>query len=101
ITSLCIAFKQDITFIFKNFLPPSSQPEAAAQSPLCEHQGTAPGDAPLFTMHFKKGDLELSFFSTYTSFGTPHDVALQELRIECFFPADESTREYCHRHARK
>jgi hypothetical protein len=31
-------------------------------------------------------------FSTITTFGTPQDVTLQELRIECFFPADEATR---------
>ncbi len=60
-----------------------------------DHRAPATGDAPLFTMHFKKDDLELSFFSTYTSFGTPHDVALQELRIECFFPANERTKSYC------
>ena len=57
---------------------------------------SARADVPLFTMHFKKEDLELSFFSTYTSFGTPHDVALQELRIECFYPADEATKAFCH-----
>jgi hypothetical protein len=26
-----------------------------------------------------------------TSLGTPHDITLQELRIEAFFPADEAT----------
>jgi transcriptional regulator with XRE-family HTH domain len=33
----------------------------------------------------------LSFISTVTVFGTPHDVTLQELAIESFFPADEFT----------
>jgi transcriptional regulator with XRE-family HTH domain len=27
-----------------------------------------------------------------TTFGTAQDITLQELRIECFFPADETTR---------
>jgi hypothetical protein len=27
-------------------------------------------------------------FSALTSFGTPHGITLQELRIEAFFPAD-------------
>jgi hypothetical protein len=33
----------------------------------------------------------MRFFSTVTTLGTPQDVTLQELRIECFFPADDST----------
>jgi transcriptional regulator with XRE-family HTH domain len=33
----------------------------------------------------------LSFISTVTVFGTPHDITLQELAIESFFPADEFT----------
>jgi hypothetical protein len=32
---------------------------------------------------------------TFTTFGTPHDVALEELRIECSFPADEATATAC------
>lgn len=35
----------------------------------------------------------LSFFSTTTVFGTPHDVTLAEIAIEQFFPADQSTRD--------
>ncbi len=34
----------------------------------------------------------LSFLSTTTVFGTPADVTLSELALECFFPADETTR---------
>lgn len=52
-------------------------------------------DLPLFTLQFELDEISLSFFSTYTTFGTPHDVALQELRIECFYPADEFTEEFC------
>jgi len=48
--------------------------------------------APLLSIVYGKGDLRLSVFSTITTFGTPQDVTLQELRIECFFPADEPTR---------
>jgi transcriptional regulator with XRE-family HTH domain len=33
----------------------------------------------------------LSFYSTTTVFGTPVDITLQELALECFFPADETT----------
>lgn len=34
----------------------------------------------------------LSFISTTTVFGTPLDVTLAELALECFYPADEATR---------
>ncbi len=34
----------------------------------------------------------LSFISTTTVFGTPVDVTLSELALECFYPADEATR---------
>lgn len=47
--------------------------------------------APFLAIEFRKNDLTLRFFTTLTSFGTPHDVTLQELRIESFFPADEET----------
>ena len=33
----------------------------------------------------------LTFLSTTTIFGTPVDVTLAELMLECFFPADEET----------
>ena len=34
---------------------------------------------------------DLSLFSTITSFGAPFDVTLEELAIESYFPADETT----------
>lgn len=55
--------------------------------------GTAP--SPLLTVEFRKGERALRFFSTITTFGTPRDVTLEELRIECAFPADEATAEFC------
>jgi len=48
---------------------------------------------PLLTTVFRKGELELSYFSTLTTFGTPRDVTLDELHIECMFPMDEATAE--------
>jgi transcriptional regulator with XRE-family HTH domain len=35
----------------------------------------------------------LSFFSTTTIFGTPVDITLSELALECFYPADRGTTE--------
>jgi hypothetical protein len=33
----------------------------------------------------------LSMFTTLTTFGTPRDITLDELSIELFYPADDST----------
>lgn len=54
----------------------------------------------LLTVVFRTDDRELRFFSTITSFGTPRDVTLDELRIECTFPADDATAELCRALAR-
>jgi hypothetical protein len=47
--------------------------------------------SPLLEFKIRKGDLELSFFSTWTTFGSPHDVTLEEMRIESSFPSDDAT----------
>jgi transcriptional regulator with XRE-family HTH domain len=39
-------------------------------------------------------DEPLAFLSTTTVFGTPVDVTLSELALECFYPADERTRRH-------
>jgi hypothetical protein len=43
---------------------------------------------PVLTIHFRKGDTSFKLFTTIATLGTAHDVTLQEIRIECFFPAD-------------
>jgi transcriptional regulator with XRE-family HTH domain len=48
----------------------------------------------LLTVHLKRADLELKFFSTIATLGTPYDITLQELRVECLFPADDITEHY-------
>ena len=48
---------------------------------------------PLLTVNFEKEGTLLSFFSTLATLGTPYDITLQELRIECLFPANETTAE--------
>lgn len=35
---------------------------------------------------------ELAFLSMFTTFGTPHSVTLESLRVELMFPADDATR---------
>ena len=48
---------------------------------------------PVLAMHFRKGDTSLRLFTTIATLGTPQDITLQELRIECFFPMDDATAE--------
>jgi transcriptional regulator with XRE-family HTH domain len=45
--------------------------------------------APVLTLDYIVGGRSLSVFTTIATLGTPQDVTLQEVRIECFFPADE------------
>jgi len=44
---------------------------------------------PVLTLDYIVGGKSLSVFTTIATLGTPQDVTLQEVRIECFFPADE------------
>ncbi len=53
------------------------------------------GATPLMTTVMRRGDTELHFFSTITTFGTPRDVTIEELHIECCFPVDEATARLC------
>jgi transcriptional regulator with XRE-family HTH domain len=49
--------------------------------------------SPVLAMHFRKGQTSLRLFTTIATLGTPQDVTVQELRIECFFPANEATSQ--------
>ena len=42
-------------------------------------------------MHFCKGEVSLRLFTTIATLGTPQDITVQELRVECFFPMDDVT----------
>jgi hypothetical protein len=44
-------------------------------------------------LHLAKGSFQLAFFSTFTTLAMPTDAALQQIKIECFFPADDATAE--------
>ena len=48
---------------------------------------------PLLNTTFSKVNQQLSFFTTLTTLGTPQDITLQELRLECLFPADKVTEK--------
>jgi transcriptional regulator with XRE-family HTH domain len=47
--------------------------------------------APVLVIHFRRGETSLRLFTTLAILGTPQDVTLQEIRIECFFPTDDAT----------
>jgi hypothetical protein len=47
---------------------------------------------PFLTINYRWKNLTVRLFSALTTFGTALDIALQELPIENFFPADEATR---------
>lgn len=42
-------------------------------------------------MHVARDGLDLRLFSTVTTVGAPRDITVQELRIECFIPADDTS----------
>ncbi len=48
-------------------------------------------DGPVLSMHFRKGNVSLHLFTTIATLGTPRDITVEELRIECFFPKDQAT----------
>ena len=51
------------------------------------------GLMPILPVQFRKDGRAFNYFSTVTTLGTPQDITLQEIRIECFFPADEATEQ--------
>jgi transcriptional regulator with XRE-family HTH domain len=48
---------------------------------------------PVLAIHFAKGATSLRLFTTLATLGTPQDVTAQEIRIECFFPADAASAD--------
>jgi hypothetical protein len=65
----------------RGYPAPTTHPQRDDTSELC---------VPL---RLQTGAGLLSFVSTTTVFGAPHDITLAELAIEAFFPADETTAE--------
>jgi transcriptional regulator with XRE-family HTH domain len=63
--------------------------KAATQTPNLDTRAL-----PFLAVSIRKEDVALNMFTTITTLGTPHDVTVHELRIECFFPADEATAEW-------
>lgn len=64
-------------------------PGVPARWRLPDFEGAAP---PFLTIDYRWKHSRLCLFSMIATFGTAQDIELQELRIETFFPADETTR---------
>jgi transcriptional regulator with XRE-family HTH domain len=47
---------------------------------------------PLLNTRFATSHGELTFFSMFTTFGTPQDITLTSLKVEHVFPANDTTR---------
>ena len=55
------------------------------------HPDVATPLVPVVPVSFEKDGHRFDFFSAVTTLGTPQDVTVQEIRIECFFPVDAAT----------
>jgi len=57
------------------------------------------GDRPEATLviRLQRGGFTAKFLTTLTLFSAPWTIALEELRIESYFPLDEATAAFCHR----
>lgn len=66
--------------------PAGSEITPTSRGDIERHQFVVP-----FQLITKTGIL--SFFSTTTIFGTPVDITLSELSLECFYPADAATTQ--------
>jgi transcriptional regulator with XRE-family HTH domain len=71
-----------------------SYPDVPSRGRMLDFDGAPP---PFLTINYRWKDSTLRLFSALTTFGTAQDIALQELRIESFFPADEDTRTVLNR----
>jgi transcriptional regulator with XRE-family HTH domain len=49
--------------------------------------------SPVLPIHFRRDRTSLRLFTTIATLGTPRDVTLEEIRIEFFFPMDQSTAQ--------
>ena len=58
---------------------------------LSQAAPSAEARAPVLVVDFRKDGTSLRLFTTIATLGTAHDVTLQEIRIESFFPADDAT----------
>ncbi|MBY5931631.1 helix-turn-helix transcriptional regulator [Tateyamaria omphalii] len=74
----------------------AAQGGIAVLDKVADHLGRVPGrkthtTGPVIPTVLLSGDLRLSIFATIAQFGTPEDVALDDLKVELYFPSDDET----------
>jgi transcriptional regulator with XRE-family HTH domain len=47
--------------------------------------------SPVIPLRFEKEGRRFAYFSVVATLGSPQDITAQEVRVECFFPADAET----------
>ncbi|OAI81637.1 XRE family transcriptional regulator [Ralstonia solanacearum] len=52
---------------------------------------------PFVPVTLRRDGVTISRFTTLITPGTPRDTGLQEMRIECFYPADAASRRVLER----
>lgn len=50
---------------------------------------------PALVLHLRRDDLDLRFLTMITAFQAPQNLAVEQLRIETWFPYDEATADAC------
>jgi len=58
-------------------------------------QMSDPATEPCLALRFRVAELELAFLVTVTIFDAPQNVALEEMRIESYYPLDDVTARAC------
>lgn len=71
-----------------------AQPDVPAEWRQADFSADIP---PTLRLHLARGELRVGFLVTVTTFSTPQEVTLDELRIESCFPLDAETRAVCAR----
>ena len=52
---------------------------------------------PVLSLHLRRADLDLRFLAMVTAFQAPQRVAVEQIRVETWFPLDDATAAACHR----
>ncbi|AMP39034.1 XRE family transcriptional regulator [Ralstonia solanacearum] len=69
------------------------EPGEGLAPPAASAPAQGAGDPPPFLpVTLQRDGVTISRFTTLTTLGTPRDAGRQEMRIECFYPADEASR---------
>ena len=48
----------------------------------------------IMPLHYRKGEQEVQLFTTVATLGAPLNITLQEMQIECGYPADDDSEAY-------